>query len=111
MKLRDYFPKELMIFLLVAILTIIVFSFALFGITGIKVVFGIILMWLPFYLILNHFDIALGERFVFSLILGVTLFPSLVFLIGFLIPFRMAIIVTFLLLIGVFFLVRKFKKK
>ena len=110
MKLKDYFPKNLMIFLLVVILTIMIFSFALFGITGLRVVFGIILMWFPFYLILSHFEITVGERFVFSLILGVTLFPSIVFLIGFLISFRMAILVTFFLLMGAFFLVRKFKK-
>ena len=110
MKFKDYFPKDLMIFLSVVVLTITLFSFALFGITGIRIVFGLILMWFPFYLILNHFDIALGERFVFSLILGVTLFPSIVFLIGFLISFRMAIIVTFLLLMGGFFLVRKYKR-
>jgi len=110
MKLKDYFPKNLMIFLLVVILTITTFSFVLFGITGIRVVFGLILMWLPFYLILNHFEITAGERFVFSLILGVTLFPSIVFLIGFLISFRVAIAVTFLLLMAVFFLIKKYKK-
>ena len=111
MEFKDYFPKNLMIFLSVVVLTIMIFSFALFGITGIRVVFGIILMWLPFYLILNHFEITDGERFVFSLILGVTLFPSIVFLIGFLISFRIAIAVTFLLLMGVFFLIIKNKKK
>jgi len=110
MKLKDYFPKNLMIFLLVVILTIMIFSFALFGITGIRVVFGLILMWFPFYLILNHFEITLGEKFVFSLVLGITLFPSIVFLIGFLISFRMAIAVTFLLLMAVFFLIRRYKK-
>lgn len=111
MKIRDYFTKELMVPLLVIFLIILIFSFALFGITGIKMVFGIIMMWLPFYLILSHFEIAIGERFVFSLILGVTLFPSIVFLIGFLISFRLAIAVTFLLLMAVFFLIRKYKKK
>lgn len=111
MKLKDYFPKELMMFLSVIILTIMIFSFVLFGITGARVVFGIIVMWIPFYFILSHFDITLGERFVFSLILGVTLFPSIVFLIGFLISFRLAIAVTFLLLMAVFFLIRKYKKK
>jgi len=110
MKLKDYFPKNLMIFLLAALLTIMIFSFALFGITGIRVVFGLILMWFPFYLILNHFEITLGEKFVFSLVLGITLFPSIVFLIGFLISFRMAIAVTFLLLMAVFFLIRRYKK-
>ncbi len=111
MKLKDYFPKELMMFLSVATPTIMIFSFVLFGITGSRVVLGIIIMWLPFYLILSHLDIALGERFVFSLILGVTLFPSIVFLIGFLISFRLSIAVTFLLLMAVFFLIRKYKKK
>ena len=110
MQLKDYFPKELMIFLLITTLTIMIFSFVLFGVTGVRIVLGVIMMWLPFYLMLSHFDIALGERFIFSLILGVTLFPSIVFLIGFLISFRLAIIVTFLLLMAVFFLIRRYKK-
>lgn len=110
MKLKDYFPKELMVFLLIMASIILVFSFALFGFTGARVVLGIIIMWLPFYLILCSFELTMPEKFIFSLILGVTLFPSIVFLIGFLISFRLAIAVTFLLLMAVFFLIRKYKK-
>ena len=102
MKLNKYFSKELAAFLFIVILVILAFSYVLFGITGVRVVFGLIVMWLPFYLILSNFELTMAEKFVFSLLLGITLFPSIVFLLGLLISFRVAIVVTFVLLIGVF---------
>jgi len=110
MNLKDYFSKELIVFLSIAISIILVFSFALFGVTGVRIVFGLVMMWLPFYLILSKFELTMGERFVFSFILGLTLFTSITYLLGFLVSFRIAIGVTFLLLMGVFFLIRKYKK-
>lgn len=111
MKINNYLPKDLAIFLSAAALIIALFSFALFGVTGIRIFLGIIMMWLPFYFILGNFEISQGERAVFSIIFGVTLFPSIAFLIGFLISFRMAIAVTFLLLVGAAFLISRLKKK
>lgn len=111
MNLKKYFSKELMIFLAITTLIISIFSFILFGFTGVRIVLGIIIMWIPFCLILNNFDLTLGEKFVFSLILGITLFPSMVYLLGLLFSFRIAIVVTFVLLILVWFLISKFKKK
>ena len=74
--------KESMVFLLIIALSVLVFSFVLFGTTGIRVVLGIILVSLPFYLILNNFQIEQSEKFVFSVLLGLTLFPSLVIYLG-----------------------------
>lgn len=111
MNLKNYFSKELIVFLLIVISTILIFSFVLFGVTGIRIFLGIIIMWLPFYLILSNFELTIAEKFVFSLILGITLFPSMVYLLGLLVSFRIAIAVTFVLLLGVFFLIRRYKKQ
>ena len=109
MNLKNYFSKELALFLSVIVLIILIFSFVLFGVTGIRFVFGIIIIWIPFYLILSNFELAIPEKFVFSFILGLTLFPSIVYLLGLLVSFRIAIAVTFLLLIALFFLIKKIR--
>lgn len=111
MNLNKYFSKELILFLSITISIVLFFFYLFFGITGVRVVLGVIMMWLPFYLILSNFELTTGEKFVFSLLLGITLFPSIVFLLGLLISFRIAIVVTFVLLIVVWFLISKFKKK
>ena len=111
MNIENYFSKELIVFLSIVVSIILIFSFVLFGITGIRIVFGIIIMWLPFYLILSNFELTMDEKFVFSFILGLTLFPSIVYLLGLLVSFRISIAVTFVLLMGIFFLIRKLKKK
>lgn len=102
--------KELMVFSSIAILIVLIFSFALFSITGVKVALGIIFISFPFYLILNNFELTEGEKAVFSILLGFTLFASLVYLIGLIVPFRISIIITFVALIVVAFLIRKYKK-
>ena len=100
-----------MIFLLVIALSVLAFSFVLFGTTGIRVVLGIIFVSLPFYLILNNFQIEQSEKFVFSVLLGLTLFPSLAYLLGLVTSFRIAIIITFSVFIIMAFLMKKYKSK
>lgn len=95
--------KELIAFLSVILLTSLIFSFALFGIRGARVVLGVIFISMPFYLILNNFQLDKGEKFVFSILLGLTIFPSLAYLLGLFVPFRIAIAVVFVALIGVMF--------
>ena len=97
-----------MVFLLIIALSVLVFSFVLFGTTGIRVVLGIILVSLPFYLILNNFQIEQSEKFVFSVLLGLTLFPSLVYIFGLVVSFRIGIAAAFVLfLVLAIFLWRK----
>jgi len=100
--------KESMVFLLIIALSVLVFSFVLFGTTGIRVVLGIILVSLPFYLILNNFQIEQSEKFVFSVLLGLTLFPSLVYIFGLVVSFKIGIVAAFVLfLLLAIFLWRK----
>ena len=100
-----------MIFLLVMALSVLVFSFVLFGTTGIRVVLGIIFVSLPFYLILNNFQIEQSEKFVFSVLLGLTLFPSLAYILGLVMSFRIAIAATFIVLIILVFILRQNKSR
>ena len=89
-----------MIFLLVIALSVLVFSFVLFGTTGIRVVLGIIFVSLPFYLISNNFQIEQSEKHIFSILLGLTIFPSLAYLFGLVISFRIAIAASFIIFVG-----------
>ena len=107
-KIKD---KGLAAFLLVCLLTILLFSFWLFGITGLRVALGILFISLPFYFITNNLDLGEGEKFVLSFAFGITIFPSLVYLLGLLISFRMSIFIVFVFLIIVAILMRKFRKK
>lgn len=102
--------RELMVFLFIILLVIIVFSFALFSFTGIRVVFGIIFISFPFYLILNNFELNQGEKFVFSVLMGLTLFSSLVYILGLVISFRISIFVVFVFLIAAAFIIKRFWK-
>lgn len=108
LKVKD---KGLAVFLLACLLVISLFSYFLFGITGIRVILGIVFVSLPFYFILNNFNLEEGEKFVFSLLFGITIFPSLVYALGFLISFKISIAIVFVFLLIVAFLVSKFKKK
>ena len=111
MNLQSKESKEFVIFLSIALLIILVFSFILFGATGIRVVLGIIFVSFPFYLILNNFQIEQSEKFVFAFLLGLTLFPSLVYILGLVISFRIAIIAIFIVLIILVFILRQYKSR
>ena len=99
------------VFLLACLLVILIFSYALFGMAGLRVALGIVFVSLPFYFILNNFNLEDGEKFIFSLVLGITIFPSLVYALGFLISFKISIVIVFILLLIIAFVVSKFKKK
>jgi len=102
--------KNNLIFLSIFGIIVLIFSFVVFGITGIRISIGIFLISLPFYLILNNFKIENDEKIVFSLLLGLTLFSSLVYLLGLLISFRLSIAIVFILLIVIAFILKKYKK-
>lgn len=97
----------------IAIILILIasFSFIFLGFIGFRVIFGILLMFfLPFYLILDNFNLSKSEKIVFSFFIGVGLFPAIVYWLGVFISFRVAIGVTFVLLVLAGFSIRKFKK-
>jgi len=93
--------KELLVFLGILSAIIGAFSLFYFGLTGLRVFIGIILATIPFYIFFNTFDLTEGEKFVLSIISGITLFPSFVYLLGFFMPFRMSIGIVLVLLTGI----------
>lgn len=111
MNLKDKESRELAIFSSIILSIILIFSYVLFGITGIRIVIGVILTSLPFYLILNNFELVESEKFVFSVLLGLTIFPSLAYLLGLVVSFRIAIAVAFIVFIIIAFTLRKFKPR
>jgi hypothetical protein len=52
----------------------------------------------------------MSEKIIFSFFISIGIFPSIVYLLGLVISFRIAIAVTFVLLIFTAYLIKKLKK-
>lgn len=96
----------------IALLLVISGSFAMLGFTGLRTVLGIIIiMFLPFYLIFDNLGIEQGEKVIFSFFVSITVFPSLTYWLGFVVPFKMSIFVIFTALLIAAYTIKKFSKK
>ena len=96
----------------IILLVISLFSFLILGFTGLRTILAVIIaMFLPFYLILNNFDLTQSEKFAFSFFIGIMLLPSLVYWLGFIVPFRISVFVTLVILILTAYAIKKFHKK
>ena len=102
--------NEHALFLLICLIAIAVFSFVVYGITGLRIAAGFILICIPFYMILSNFSFEEGDKLIFSLFMGLTILPSITYIIGFLVSFRIAIILTFFILVALAFAISKYKK-
>lgn len=93
------------------IIAVLLFFFILFSLTGLKLIIGIGLLYiLPFYLILDRFDLDKTEKIVFSFFIGIGILPSIVYYLGILFnSIRIAIVVTFVLLILIGLILKKLK--
>lgn len=111
MDLKNSESRELILFLSATLIAVSIFSFWLFGTTGIRVALGILAVSAPFYLIIDRLQLTDGEKFVFSMLLGITIFPSMVYITGLIISFRISILVDFLALILIAFIFRKIRPK
>ena len=91
---------------------ILVFPYFLLGFSGMMSALGIILLFIvPFYLILDNFDLGQDEKIIFSFFIGAGVFPAITYWLGMLISFRIAIFITFIVLIVAGYLVKKYCKK
>lgn len=99
--------------LIIAVIIVLLFFLILFGLSGLKLIIGIGLLYiLPFYLILDKFNLDKTEKLFFSFFIGIGIFPSIVYYLGILFnSIRIAIVVTFILLLGLGLVLRKIKKK
>ena len=87
-------------------------TFITLGFTGLRTIVGItLIMFLPFYVILNNFSLKQSEKVMFSLFLSIVIFPSLAYWLGFIVPFKVSIFAVFTILLITAFLIKKFWKK
>ena len=99
-------------FIGIAILVILAFFYFVLGFSGMMAVLGIIILFIvPIYLILDNFDLGQDEKIVFSFFLGVGIFPAITYWLGLFISFRISILITFILLIAVGYVVKKYLRK
>jgi len=104
--------KENMAFIGIIAALVLVFFFYILGASGLMSALGIILIFvLPTYFILNNFSLDNDEKIVFSFFIGVGIFPSIAYWLGTFISFKIAIFTTFILLLILGFLIKKFYKK
>lgn len=83
----------------------------LFGFAGFRTIIGIILISLPFYLFFGSFGLSSDEKIVFSFFTAISIFPSMAYWLGFVVPFRLSVALVFVLLMIGHFALRKFRKK
>lgn len=83
----------------VVLALIIAGSFFILGFSGLRAALGIIILFfVPFYLIFSNFDLSQQEKIIFSFFAGISLYPSLVYWLGFLLPLRISILAVFIIL-------------
>ena len=98
-------------FIGIMVAVILVFFFLILGISGLLSALGVILLFIvPMYFILDNFSLGQDEKIVFSFFIGVGILPSLSYWIGFFISFKVAVLLSFAILIIVGILIRRYKK-
>ena len=96
----------------IVFIIMLAFFYMILGFAGMMSALGVILLFiLPMYAIFDNFDLQQDEKIVFSFFAGVGVFPSMVYWLGTVISFRLAILVTFVLLVVLGAVLRKFWKK
>jgi apolipoprotein N-acyltransferase len=109
MKLPKVENIGIMGIILVIILT---FFYFILGFSGMLSALGIILLFIvPLYLILDNFDLTQDEKIIFSFFIGVGIFPAITYWLGMFISFRIAILITFIVLIVTGYLIKKYYKR
>jgi len=98
---------------LISISIILVFFSVVFGFSGLRWVIGMaLLFFLPYYLILDTFDLDKDEKVIFSFFIGLGLTPSIVYYINLMLPsFRNSIIITFVIITLISLSVRFYFRK
>ncbi len=99
-------------FALLAAGLVLAFFYFVLGFSGMMTILGVMLLFiLPFYMILDNFELDKDEKIVFAFFIGIGIFPAISYWLGMLISFRIAIFVTFALLVATSFIIKKFKKR
>ncbi len=92
-----------------AVVLLSVLCFWFLGFIGLRIVVGLfVLMVTPLYLIFSALNCNELEKIAFSFFTGIALVPSLVYWLGFIIPFKLAIFTVFLALMALGAVAHKF---
>ena len=91
---------------------LLLFSYAIFGMTGARTMAAIIILFfIPSYLIINNFELEKDEKIIYSFFLGIGIFPSIAYWLGIAISsLSYASLITFVMLIAISYAVRKLRK-
>ena len=96
----------------IMLVLIVLSSYLMLGLAGARTVLGMmIVVFLPFYLIFNNFNLSQAEKITFSFFVSIAIYPSLAYWLGFIVPFRISVLAVFILLIILSFALKKFRKK
>lgn len=88
------------------------FFYFILGLDGMMSVLGIFLLFIaPMYFILGNFGLEEDEKLIFSFFIGVGILPSSAYWTGLFISFKIAILVSFVILIITGFLIKAYKRK
>jgi len=99
-------------FIGIMVAVILVFFFLILGISGLLSALGVILLFIvPMYFILDNFELGQDEKIVFSFFIGVGLLPVFAYWLGFFISFKIAVIISFFILILIGLAIHKYKNK
>lgn len=91
---------------------ILIFFYMILGASGMIAILGIVLFFaVPFYLMLNNFELEQDEKLILSFLIGVGLFPSLVYWLGIFISFKASIFITFAIYVILAYTFPKFLRK
>ena len=93
-----------------AVLAVLFFTL-LFGMVGFRFSAGVLILYfIPFYLLLSSAALGNSEKIVFGLFLSFVFIPSIAYWAGFVIPFRLAIGLAFILVLALALFLR-FRKQ
>ncbi len=103
--------KDDLIFFSIIAAIIFLFFYSILGVAGVLSVLVIILIFIvPSYLIMGNFNLEEDEKVIFYFFISTGIFPIFSYWMGLFISFKIAIVITFILLIALGILLRKFKK-
>ena len=99
-------------FIAAAAAAMLLFFYFILGLSGMLSILGIMLLFIaPTYFILDNFNLSQDEKIVFAFFIGVGVFPILAYWLGFLISFRIAIGISFIVLVALGLAIRRYVKK
>jgi hypothetical protein len=103
LKLNKFFLSFIFILLLGA--------YFVSGIYGLKVVFILLFFTIPFYLILDLFDLNLTEKILSALFISLAFFSLIIYWINQIIfSYRYSIVISYIILIILYFIIKFLKK-